>query len=629
MSDDDEFSTLREQVAQLSLRVRRLEQLMDAAPSANAVSRSPETVGSEFRRPQVATVAKEPMTSQPAGKTQTQAEAPDSLERRIGSQWLNRVGVVAVLVGASYFLKLAFDNGWIGPGLRVLIGCVAGVALGWWSERFRRPDSLAFSYSLKAVGAGFLYLSLWAAFQLYQLVPGVAAFIAMLLVTATTAWLALAQDAELLAGLALLGGLLTPILCGTRENHEAALFWYLLLLSLGSFVLQRFKPWPRILFAAFVGVFLLAASWFESYYSAGQFAESLLFFTLLFALFAVAPLYGILESERDRSARQFGLLLAILNSAAYFASIWSLLESDGGEVQVRAAAYAVGLAIVYAALGVALDRRVSEQAGAERLLPFTHYGLAVCFLTIAIPLRLHEHWITLAWLVEGVLVFWTGTKTGHHRVRLFAALVVALGVLRLLVVDVHAWRVQPLIFNPRLATFAVAVAALLWMMFLGHRAAGDESRNPAFRDVLSGGLAAAIATVMVNALVLLAAGLEIHDVFVPLLRAVVLSPVYPTFADVNSAQRSLETLRGFSYSALIMLYGAGLMWMGFARRSALLRWQAILLMAATVVKVFCFDVWGLERGWRVLSFIILGALLLAVSYAYQRDWLGLQRSQSS
>ena len=101
------------------------------------------------------------------------------------------MGVVAVLIGVSYFLKLAFDNGWIGPGLRVLIGCLGGVGLCWWSERFRRPNSLAFSYSLKAVGVGVLYLSLWASFQLYHLLPGAIAFVAMMLVTAATAGMAI------------------------------------------------------------------------------------------------------------------------------------------------------------------------------------------------------------------------------------------------------------------------------------------------------------------------------------------------------------------------------------------------------------------------------------------------------
>ena len=77
-----------------------------------------------------------------------------------------------------------------------------------------------------------------------------------------------------------------------------------------------------------------------------------------------------------------------------------------------------------------------------------------------------------------------------------------------------------------------------------------------------------------------------------------------------------------------MLYGAGLMWLGFARRSALLRWQAIVLIAVTIVKVFFFDVSELDHLWRVLSFMVLGALLLAISYAYQRDWLGLQRPRT-
>jgi len=546
------------------------------------------------------------------------AEPQDSLERRIGSQWLNRVGVVAVLVGVSYFLKLAFDNGWIGPGLRVLIGLLAGVGLCWWSERFRRPNSLAFSYSLKAVGVGVLYLSLWASFQLYHLLPGAIAFMAMILVTAGTAGLAIMQDAELLAGLALLGGLLTPVLCGTHVNHEAALFLYLLLLSAGAFVLQRVKPWPRILFGAFMGSFLLGAAWFNSYYSDDQYAESLLFFTLLFALFAVAPLYALLEPERDRPTRQTGLLLAILNAGAYFTAIYSQLEASGISVQVRAAAYALGLAVVYAALAIALDRRVSERPGVERLLPIAHYGLAISFLTIGIALRLHQHWITLAWLAEGALLFWAGASTARHRLKLFAGVVVALGLLRLLVLDLEQWGVQPTIFNPRLATMAVAIGALLWIIYLDRDSADDEGE----------GAALAVAVVMVNLLALLAAGLEIHDTFAVLLRGTVFDPRNPASYNVTQARHGLVILRNFSYSALIMIYGAGLMWLGFARKSALLRWQAIVLIAVTVIKVFLYDTSALEHGWRVLSFIILGSLLLAVSYAYQRDWLGLQHPRS-
>jgi len=74
---------------------------------------------------------------------------------------------------------------------------------------------------------------------------------------------------------------------------------------------------------------------------------------------------------------------------------------------------------------------------------------------------------------------------------------------------------------------------------------------------------------------------------------------------------------------LFMAYGAMLMVVGFLRNSAFVRWQALVLIAATIVKVFVYDVSQLDRVYRILSFGVLGILLLAISFAYQRDWLKL------
>jgi uncharacterized membrane protein len=82
----------------------------------------------------------------------------------------------------------------------------------------------------------------------------------------------------------------------------------------------------------------------------------------------------------------------------------------------------------------------------------------------------------------------------------------------------------------------------------------------------------------------------------------------------------------FSYSAWFMLYGAILLATGFARRSAFLRWQALVLLAVSIAKVFLVDVSELAEGYRILSFLGLGALLLGVSYVYQRDWLNLRNT---
>jgi uncharacterized membrane protein len=72
-----------------------------------------------------------------------------------------------------------------------------------------------------------------------------------------------------------------------------------------------------------------------------------------------------------------------------------------------------------------------------------------------------------------------------------------------------------------------------------------------------------------------------------------------------------------------MAYGAMLMIVGFVRRRPFIRWQALILIAVTIVKVFVYDVSQLDKGYRIVSFIVLGVLLLAISFVYQRDWLKL------
>lgn len=88
-------------------------------------------------------------------------------------------------------------------------------------------------------------------------------------------------------------------------------------------------------------------------------------------------------------------------------------------------------------------------------------------------------------------------------------------------------------------------------------------------------------------------------------------------------RRGLSIARDFTYSALWMAYGGMLMAIGFWRKSAFVRWQALVLIAVTTTKVFVYDTSQLDRIYRIMSFIVLGVLLLAISFAYQRRWLKL------
>ena len=101
----------------------------------------------------------------------------------------------------------------------------------------------------------------------YHLIGSGVAFAAMIAVTAFNGFLSWAQDAELLALYAIVGGFSTPLLVSTGENHEVALFTYLLLLDVAVLLLVALKPWSRLLCAAFAGTVFFFAAWAMQYYS--------------------------------------------------------------------------------------------------------------------------------------------------------------------------------------------------------------------------------------------------------------------------------------------------------------------------------------------------------------------------
>jgi uncharacterized membrane protein len=535
------------------------------------------------------------------------AAAPESdLESRIGSHWLNRIGISAVLIGASYFLKFAFDNNWIGPTGRVSIGLLAGIAVIVWSESFRVRDYKVFSYSLKAVGVGVLYLSLWAAFQVYGLIPSAVAFLAMVIVTASTATLAIKQDAEILAAIALTGGFSTPLLLSTGQNHEIQLFSYVTLFSAASVALVVFKPWRRLLVLSYAGTLVLYCAWYAEYYRRYEFAVTFVFATIFFAIFAVAPLVSK-APEGAVSLPYLPGILTFINTGVYFLQAYVMVE----EIDKLAMAWlALTLAAVHIGLSRIISRREPANAEALRLL---HLALAVALITIAIPIRLDGHWITVGWLVEAGVLLWVADRIGARFLHYLAASALALGVGRLLAFD--DFTVNTLLLNSRMATYLLAMATLALLAWFSIKHEGEFDRQVAAAAVLA-----------VNALALVGLSREIGDYYG---RQIYAGPNGVTSWSVALAagRRRLLIAECFTYSALWMAYGALLMAIGFWRKSAFFRWQALFLIAATIVKVFIYDVSQLDRGYRILSFMILGVLLLAVSFVYQKDWLKLSSPQ--
>jgi len=612
---------LEQQIARLTQRVYLLESALrargiaieDAPPidpqSTPLAQLSPQTT--QESAPQPTPVAAPPRSAPPVAPppflTQQPATPDHSLESRIGSQWFNRIGILAVLIGMAWFLKFAIDNHWIGPAGRVLIGIVAGAGLVAWSERFRSKGYPAFSYSLKAVGSGILYLSIWAAFSLFHLIPSSVAFAAMIAVTAFNGFMAWSQNSELLALYAIVGGYSTPLLLSTGENHEIALFSYLLLLNLATLALIALRPWSRLLLGSFAGTVFFFVSWSFRFYSNSEFGTTAFFLSLFFLVFAFAPHLVRLnqQSETGPLATRDAVALIILplaNAALGFLGFYLLVESVGSS------AAQPWIALAFAAFYLLLLR---VPLPTERAVPAALRSLdlviSVIFITLAIPLKTHGRWLTIGWLVEGAALLALTRVVPQRMLRALGLIALALGLFALLAINPQA-SITPF-FNQRFATYLAAIAVFLFTAWFG--ANSDTAEDPAFP--VSWPVTAAVSILIVNALILIAVSLEIHSYWSGLRY----STGYSVIHDYSMYEQ-------FSYSAFFMFFGAVLLVLGFVQRSAFLRWQALVVLAVSIAKVFLVDTSQLSQGYRILSFLGLGALLLAVSFAYQRDWLNLR-----
>ncbi len=592
---------LRQQMAELSARVASLGATVSALEAAveglRAVHPEPATAGIA-----VAVVSPPP----PPPRASTAAAKPaSSLESRIGAQLLNRIGILAVLIGTAWFLKLAFDRNWIGPGIRIWIGLVCAAALVVWSERFRRRGFPAFSYSLKALGTSIAYLSLWAASSVYHLAPTGLIFLAMTAVTIVNAVLARRQRSELLAIYALAGGLATPGLLAMGHDSALLLFSYLALLNGGALLLLGLQPWKRLAWSALVGTAVYYIGWTLSVDDPSRFLVTGCFLGLFFAVFAAVPFLILRRAEAPEP--RFPIAFPIANACATWIGLMAIF-SAANQHSVRPW---VTLALALACLVMAGALRAPAAVAIAR----TYLGLGVLFVAVAVPLEFHGYGVTLCWLVESLALVAFAKAGAHAAMRVFGTAVLTLSAYSLLL-DWILPTPQPLAVaaNMYFATNLIGAAVFAAVTYLS---LGELSHASPARGFGSWTYLVGFAGVAFSITLLVAVSLEIHHYWY------CGAGFFRDFCRSYDRERR-DITAGFSYSAWCMLYGSALMTAGFLRRSAFLRWQALILFAFSIGMVFLNGVSHESQGYRVLSFLALGVLLLAVSFAYQRDWLRLR-----
>ena len=346
------------------------------------------------------------------------------LESAIGKRWIAWAGAVVLFVGVAFFLKYAFDNGLIGPTGQVVIGILAGIAFLIAGSRCVSKSWRVFGQTIIGLGLAILYATFFAAFSAYEepVLSQNVAFGCMVAVTAAGVALAILHDALPMAFLAVLGGLLTPVLLSTGKDARDPLFTYLLLLDLGVLGVAFFRGWRLLDALALAGTLVLYGGWYAKFYKPAGMAPALAWLGAFYVVFLALPfVYHLVRRVRFTIER---FIMALVNAAFAFGMAWEMLHKD---YAFSLGFVALGMAAAYLVLGSIIRRRLPDDTPTL----FGAIALTVTLLTLAIPLQLHANGILLAWAMEGPILAYLGYRFRYLPVRAFAAAVMVVAVGRL------------------------------------------------------------------------------------------------------------------------------------------------------------------------------------------------------
>jgi uncharacterized membrane protein len=376
--------------------------------------------------------------------------------------------------------------------------------------------------------------------------------------------------------------------CGllAQSSHAAPIaneysFWllvYIFVVDISVLVLSTFRDWRWFTLLALLGSLSAFGVWYINFGGEIGLAASMIGLTVIFLIFAGATtVFNIIWKQ---PAEPLDLALMTTNAATYFGISYALMWSD---LRVWMGGFSLLLALLYGFAAYMMLKRGEE----NKNLGLFSVGIAILFFTIAIPVQIGDlSWTTIAWAAEGAVLVFLSFSLQMPTLRYYGYAVSVFTALRLMFFDqiVDLRNYMPVI-NERFLAFSVSIAAFYYVGYLLRKK----------REAL---------------LEWETAALKIYPFFF------VAANFYTVWLF------SAEVIHYFNTSLALTLvwtiYAVLLLVVGLLRQWRVVRIWALALLAIPILKVFIYDVFTLQTVYRIIAFTVLGVLLIASGYLYNR-----------
>jgi uncharacterized membrane protein len=353
-----------------------------------------------------------------------------NLEDFIGTNLINKIGIVVLIIGIGIGAKFAIDRNLISPMIRLILGYLLGSALLFFASRLKK-NYHNFSAVLCSGSMAILYFMTYAGIVYFNIISLTVAFTLMVIITAYTVYQSFGYDRQVIAIIGLVGAYAIPFLIGGDPDAYVFLFSYIVIINLGILLVAIRKYWKLLYYIAFASTWIIFALWwFETDgMNRAHFQSSIIFSSIFFLIFYISFLINKVLKSIKSSIED--VILIIGNSfifygigyVSYNVEMWK--DNLGLFTMINASIHLLAWVLLY-------YRRERDE---NLLLLIT--GLVITFITIAIPVQFDGYWVTLLWFVEGALLFTAGRTRNAVIYEYFSYAIMTIAIYSLL----DDWRI--------------------------------------------------------------------------------------------------------------------------------------------------------------------------------------------
>ncbi|MCL1942327.1 MAG: DUF2339 domain-containing protein [Candidatus Azobacteroides sp.] len=388
------------------------------------------------------------------------------IERVSENNLLSKIGIVTLVLGIGFFVKYAIDQNWINEVGRVAVGLLTGGIIIAVAHQLKSKYHV-FSSILVGGGISVFYITITLAFRQYELFSQPVAFALLIAVTVFSVILSLLYDRKELAIFSLLGGFASPLMASTGTGNYIVLFSYLLILNAGMLIVSFRKNWKVVGIIGYVLTLFFFWSWLLTSFES-QFIGATLFSVLFFVQFYLLALIDHFKSGKKITAYQAFLILT--DNLSLFASCIYIFDDYVYDVK---GIVTISIAVVNAVVMITLFRK----SKVDRMLIYLIIAIVMSFVSLAVPIQLNGHVITMFWAAEAVLLLWLWQKS---RIKVFRTgfLIVSILVIISYLMDAvrnYSGTGLPVVSNRIFITGVVVTISFLIHSFLLKKESSDDT----------------------------------------------------------------------------------------------------------------------------------------------------------